>query len=163
MILAQKSCKRTIKYIARIRHLWQNKSLFTMWAKYAAKGEGPPHATGYGAPNYPIASLAFTILEYRSRRKAITTQISKDRAAFAEELEAKVEAASQNNTQHVIFKSLHFYRCAKPTKRKRTGFVPLPSLQDKEGNQTHSYAQSRMTWQQHHAVLEAGFITTIHD
>ena len=43
----------------------------------------------------------------------------------------------------------------------RTGFVPLPSLQDKEGQQIYSFAQSRRTWQHHHAALEAGHVTTI--
>ena len=76
LILAQKSCKRAIKYISRIRHLWQNQSIFTIWAKYVAKGKALSPATGYGAPKYPIAAFVMTIFEYRCRRRIISSQLS---------------------------------------------------------------------------------------
>ena len=129
--------------------------------KLCSEGATYKPASGFGAPKYPLAALYITILEYRCRRQLISRKLSSDRAVFAEKLEAQVEAAAQTDNQHAIFRSLHFYRCAKPTKRMRTGFVPLPSLQDKEGHQVYSFAQSRRTWQHHHAALEAGHVTTI--
>ena len=143
-----------------MRQLWQNVEVFTAWAALRIT-QNPNAAAGFGAPQYTIASLYITIQQHRLRKQVIARKLNADRAAFAAKLESAVEAAGQADNQHSLFRSLHFYRCAKPTKRMRTGFVPLPVLVDADGQHVHSFMQSRKTWQQHHATLEAGTITTI--
>ena len=134
LILVQKACKRTIKYIARIRQLWQNADIFRIWADSATSRGLQAADSSSGAPKYPLAALYLTIEQYRYRRKVISKKLDSYRASFASNLASSVEAASQTDNQHAIFRSLHFYRCAKPTKRMKqvsSLFRPCSTLTDR--------------------------------